>query len=168
MKRAKSIALAVLAALAMGLPLCARAEESGGGHYLPGAVASFIDALPGRPGLAVANYFTFYDGSVGRSRQLPFGGLLASGLDATIFADTVAAVYETPLRLLGGEYGVAIAVPYVWVEVKGQHRDLVLAMSAKLEALIKAEMRVDDGRGMPEFSGVAWTIDTKDNETVLD
>lgn len=41
-------------------------------------------------------------------------------------------------------------------------------MSAKLEALIKAEMRVDDGREMPEFRGVAWTIDTKDNETILD
>lgn len=52
--------------------------------------------------------------------------------------------------------------------VKGQHRDLVLAMSAKLETLIKAEIRVDDGREMPEFRDVAWTIDTKDNETVLD
>src|SRR5881296_1444820 len=119
MKRAKDIALAVLAALVVGLPLCARAEESGGGHYLPGAAASFIDALPGRPALAVANYFTFYDGSAGGSRQLPFGGLLATGLDATIYADTVAAVCETPLRLLGGEYGVAIAVPYVWVKAKG-------------------------------------------------
>ena len=119
MKRATSIALAVLAALAVGLPPCARAEESGSGHYLPGAAASFIDALPGRSGLAVANYFTFYDASAGRSRQLPFGGLIAAGVDATVYADTVALVYQTPLRLLGGSYAVALAIPYVWVEVKG-------------------------------------------------
>ena len=51
---------------------------------------------------------------------------------------------------------------------KGEHRDLVLALSAKLEALIKMEMGVDDGREMPPFKGVVWTVDTADNETVLD
>jgi arylsulfatase len=51
---------------------------------------------------------------------------------------------------------------------KGENRDLVLALSAKLEALIKMEMGVDDGREMPPFKGVVWTIDTADNETVLD
>ncbi|MEO8429728.1 MAG: hypothetical protein ABI651_21785 [Verrucomicrobiota bacterium] len=29
-------------------PLASRAEEGVSGHYLPGATASFIDALPGR------------------------------------------------------------------------------------------------------------------------
>jgi len=119
MKRARTAALLVLVALATGLPTCARAEEGGSGHYVPGAAASFIDALPGRPGLAVANYFTFYQGSASLSRELPFGGLLVSGPEATFYADTVAAVYETPLRLLGGNYAVAIAISYVWVEVKG-------------------------------------------------
>src|SRR5262249_34392561 len=111
--------MALFAALAIGLPLCARAEEAGSGHYLPGAAASFIDALPGRPGLAVANYFAFYNGGASLSRELPFGGLLVSGPEATIYADTVAAVYETPLRLLGGELALGLAIPYVWVEIKG-------------------------------------------------
>jgi arylsulfatase A-like enzyme len=52
--------------------------------------------------------------------------------------------------------------------VQGRHSDLVLAMSQKLERLIKAEIGVDDGREMPEFQGVAWTIDTQGNETILD
>jgi len=37
---------------------------------------SFIDALPGKPGLAIANYFNFYDGSASASKQLPSGDLL--------------------------------------------------------------------------------------------
>ena len=51
---------------------------------------------------------------------------------------------------------------------KGEHRDLVLAMSAKLEALIKREIGVDDGREMPPFKGVTWTLDVKGSETILD
>ena len=52
--------------------------------------------------------------------------------------------------------------------VKGEHRDLVLAMSSKLEALIKQEIGVDDGREMPPLAGVNWTIDVKGNEAILD
>ena len=51
---------------------------------------------------------------------------------------------------------------------KGEQRDLVLAMSAKLEAAITQEMGRDDGREMPEFKGVTWGLDVKDNETLLD
>ncbi len=51
---------------------------------------------------------------------------------------------------------------------KGENQDLVLAMSAKLEAVIKTEIGIDDGREMPDFKGINWTIDTKDNEAVLD
>ncbi len=51
---------------------------------------------------------------------------------------------------------------------KGENRDLVLAMNSKLEALIKTEIGIDDGREMPDLKGIVWTVDTKDNETVLD
>ena len=46
--------------------------------------------------------------------------------------------------------------------VKGTNADLVLAMSAKLEALIKAEIGVDDGREMPQVEGIDWRIDRMD------
>ena len=36
--------------------------------------------------------------------------------------------------------------------------DLVLAMSAKLERLIAAEIGVDDGRELPEIEGIDWTL----------
>jgi len=40
--------------------------------------------------------------------------------------------------------------------------------SAKLEALIKREIGVDNDREMPEFKGLNWILDVKDDETILD
>ncbi len=98
-----------------------RAEQGATGHYMPGATASFIDAFPGKPGgLAVLDYFTYYDGDAGSGRQLPFGGLLTTGLRAKIYANTIAAVYQTPWEVLGGGLAFGVAVPYVWLEVEGQ------------------------------------------------
>ena len=120
MKRVKSMTLVSLVALAILVPLSAHAEEGGSGHYLPGGAASFADALPGKPGLAIANFFNFYDASASISRQLPFGGLVTAGLDATAYSDTVVALYQTPLKLLGGHYAVGVAIPYVWMRAKGE------------------------------------------------
>jgi hypothetical protein len=120
MKIAKCVMLVVLVALAVLVPLSAYAEEGGSGHYMPGVNASFIDALPGKPGLAVANFFNYYDASASKTKQLPYGGLITTGsLDATAYSDTIVALYETPLKLLGGHYAFGVAIPYVWMEVKG-------------------------------------------------
>jgi hypothetical protein len=107
----------VVSALACAGVNRARAEEGGGGHYAPGGAASFADALPGKPALAVANYFMFYDASASASRSLPFGGLTAFDLDTRAYCDSVLAIYETPLKLLGGNYAAGLAIPYVWLEV---------------------------------------------------
>ncbi len=120
MKKVECIVLGILLASVILIPFSTYAEESGSGHYMPGGAASFVDALPGRTGLAVANSFTFYDASASLSRQLPTGGLITAGLDATVYVDTVMALYQTPLKLLGGSYAVAVAIPYVWVKAKGE------------------------------------------------
>jgi hypothetical protein len=86
----------ILAALALvfALTSAARAEEGGSAHYLPGQVASFIDAFPGRPGAIVpVNYFTWYDADAGGDRSLPLGGLLTAGIDATVHANSLGALY---------------------------------------------------------------------------
>ena len=120
MKRTRYMTLGILIVSAMLVPLTSQAEEGGSGHYAPGASASFIDALPGKPGLAIANFFNYYDGSASISRPVPIGGLLTAGLDATAYSDTIVALYTTPLRLLGGYYTVGAAIPYVWMKVKGE------------------------------------------------
>lgn len=43
-----------------------------------------------------------------------------------------------------------------------KNADLLAAMSAKLEAVIKAEIGVDDGREMPEIPKVKWYMDSAD------
>jgi len=89
-------------------PVALRAEEGGSGHYSPGASASFINALPGYPSIAVVNYFTYYDGSVGGDRTLALGGNLATDVKASVYVNTVGEIYETPLRLLGGDYAAGL------------------------------------------------------------
>jgi hypothetical protein len=106
---------------ALALAATSRAEQGGSAHYMPGAAASFIDAFPGKPGgWAVLNFFTYYDAGVDAGRQLPLHGFLTAGVDATVYADTVVAVYQTPWDVLGGGLALGVAVPYVWLEVEGQ------------------------------------------------
>src|SRR5258707_10777510 len=99
------------------LPPAVRAEEGAGGHYVPGATATFIDTLPGKPAFVVADAFTYYNGKAS-GKPLEFGGLLTLDAHATAYADTLFGIYQTPLRLLGGNYAVAAALPFVWLDVK--------------------------------------------------
>lgn len=101
------------------LPLGALAEEGGSGHYLPGATASFVDALPGKEAFAYVNAFAYYDGSASGTRELNLGGQVVANIDATVYADTSILLYETPWKILGGQYAAAVAVPYLWMNVKG-------------------------------------------------
>lgn len=96
----------------------AHAEEGGSGHYAPGATADFIDALPGKPALVAANAFTFYHGSA--TPPIDFAGNLTANARADLYADSIFALYETPLTLLGGNYAVATVIPYVWLKVDGK------------------------------------------------
>ncbi|MBZ5588085.1 MAG: transporter [Acidobacteriia bacterium] len=121
MKRANWITVvgaAAVAALGM-LAAAARAEEGGSGHYAPGAAASFVDALPGKPGWAVASYSMYYTGSAGATRALPIGGQVTFGLKAKAYAETVLALYQTPLKLLGGDCAFGIAVPFLRMDADG-------------------------------------------------
>jgi hypothetical protein len=118
---AQGLRLFVLTLCAGLLPWCVRAEEGGSGHYAPGAAADFVDALPGTPGFAAVNFFTFYNGGAGATREFQFGGRLALGLEGTVYADTVALLYETPtLPILGGYYAFSVAFPFVGMEIKAQ------------------------------------------------
>jgi hypothetical protein len=111
---------AIVAALCGGLapPLCA--EEGGAGHYGIGSMASFIDTLPGVPGVwGIANFMTYYDGSAAKTLPLPKDGQFVFGMHARAYVDTPLALHETKAKLLGGDYGYGIGIPFMKLEVEG-------------------------------------------------
>jgi hypothetical protein len=75
---------------------------------------------PAKPGLAVANYLMYYDGSASASKQFPLGDRIAADLDSWAYCDSILALYETPLKLLGGDYTVGAVIPYIWMKVDGK------------------------------------------------
>ena len=94
------------------------AEQVGSGHYVSGATASFIDALPDKPGLVVENFFLNYN-DANAGAQLPFGhGEIALNLNANVYADSLLMMYTFAPEILGGHYAVAISIPYEWSDVK--------------------------------------------------
>lgn len=109
------LAFLIILGVALTGVLCA--EEGGGGHYTPGATASFIDAMPYDPGLAYGNQFLYYGGDIGGKRALPLGLSLAADVEATSFADTHVLIYQSPWELFGGRYGAALGVPLVRLDL---------------------------------------------------
>jgi hypothetical protein len=94
------------------------AEEGGSAHYAPGTTASFIDTLPGKEAFVFANAFTYYNGSA--TPPIEFAGVPVFNAEATLYADSLFMLYQTPYQLLGGSYAVATVIPYVWIKVDGK------------------------------------------------
>ena len=108
----------VVFALSVFLVQNSSAAESGIGHYVPGALADFGDMAP-PSGLALLNWYNYYNGSAGASTQLEFGGVIAANLKATSNAEMLGAVYNAPYGILGGKFAAGVIVPYIWLDVTG-------------------------------------------------
>ncbi len=94
------------------------AEEGGSGHYLPGSIASFIDAVPPQETFVVRLNVLNYNGSVGATVPIPVGGLSAVGVDAKLWAYGLTLLWRPPINL--GErwsYAMSATIPYVDLEV---------------------------------------------------
>ena len=113
------IAAALAGSLAFTAISSLHAEQSGSGHYMPGASASFIDTSPGKPGWVVENiYMNYSDASFGGSLGMPFGSNLALNLTANATAETPLILYSPDHLVLGALPSFGVAVPYVWMDVK--------------------------------------------------
>jgi hypothetical protein len=119
----KKLSLFVILTLAFGIMSVGDdstyAAEGGIGHYAPGAFADFGDMAPPAGTFGMMNWYNYYNGSAGASRQLEFGGLIAANLRATSNVEMLGAGYTTPYGILGGKFSIAAFVPYLWVDVTG-------------------------------------------------
>src|SRR5215472_16943607 len=114
----------------------------------PGTTASFIDMLPdrGTSTFVYANAFLYYHGSAGASRDLHLGGQVAANVKSTVYADTSIFLYEARWTLLGGQYAAALAVPYVWLDVKAN-----LLLNVKRFTFARQARGTDNGFGDVEL-----------------
>ena len=108
----------------LGVSLCLSGplsgEEGGAGDYIPGLYASLINITPNQPGFAVGTGYLFYTGSIGASATLPFGGILASNINADVSLADLSLTYTFRPTILGAHYTVSISIPYAWVDVEAK------------------------------------------------
>jgi hypothetical protein len=107
------------ATLGVSLPSLLRAEEGGSGHYLPGAMASFVDAVPPSETFIARYNFVYYNGSFG-GNPIPFARLVATNVNAESYASGLTLLWRPPLDL-GEKWSFAFSttIPYVWLDVSG-------------------------------------------------
>lgn len=107
--RAWSLPIAAAASLAAVLSEPARATEAAAGHYVIGTYAApGAGIVPHEPGLYWGNQTLYYSGSLSRTAQVPIGGRIESGLDASFFSTSLAAIYVP--RLDWGNFALAFGV----------------------------------------------------------
>jgi hypothetical protein len=110
---------ALISALGLGLLAgAAHAEEGGSGHYLPGAIASFIDGVPLKETFVARLNVINYRGSMAAQKALPIAGVAAVGADASSWAYGLTLLWRPPLDL--GErwsYAMSATIPYLTMDV---------------------------------------------------
>ena len=117
--KTRHVAIALMATLGLSVTSLVRAEEGGSGHYLPGAMASFMDAVPPQPTFIVRYNFVSYSGSFG-GNPIPFARLVATNINAESYASGLTLLWRPPLNL--GEhwsFALSTTIPYVWLDVSG-------------------------------------------------
>ncbi|MEJ8827435.1 transporter [Variovorax humicola] len=96
----------------------ANAEEGGSGHYAPGSMASFVDAVAPQEAFLLRVNLVNYAGSASKDVALPIAGTTALGVDANSTAFGLTAFWRPPIETgEGWSYAISATVPYVWMSV---------------------------------------------------
>lgn len=110
--------LAILAIVAACLGVDAGAEEGGSGHYVPGSMASFVDAVAPDEAFLLRLNVVDYRGSAGKDLLLPIAGTTALGVAAQSTAAGLTAFWRPPIEIgQGWSYAMSATLPYVWMRV---------------------------------------------------
>jgi hypothetical protein len=116
--KTKPTLLAALCGFAILLQPTADAEEGGSGHYLPGAMSSFVDGVPPKETFIARYNMVFYNGDIAANEPLPIAGVQTLGAEATSWAHGLSLLWRPPLDL--GDrwsYAFSATIPFVWMDV---------------------------------------------------
>lgn len=106
--------------LLLALTTAVRAEEGGSGHYQPGSMSSFADAVPPAETFITRFNFLNYAGDINRGQPLPMAGLSVLGADADSTAAGLTMLWRPPLEIGPcWSYAMSATIPYVWMDVSG-------------------------------------------------
>jgi hypothetical protein len=109
-----------LAALAF-LASPARGEEGGSGHYVPGSMASFADAVPPDETFVTRYNMLYYEGAFRPDRPLPIAALSTAGAEVESWAHGLTLLWRPPLDLgAKRSYAMSATIPFVQVDVSAE------------------------------------------------
>ena len=96
----------------------ALAEEGGSGHYFPGSISDFADAVPASPTFIVRYNQIYYSGAAGANKPIPIGGTTALGLVATSWGEGLTLVWR-PYIDMGKHwsYAMSATIPFMQMTV---------------------------------------------------
>ncbi|MGB3119507.1 MAG: transporter [Verrucomicrobiales bacterium] len=109
--------------LVCSLSTALRGEEGGSGHYLPGSMSSFIDAVPPKETFIVRYNLLYYEGVRDiKSLPLPIAGLDAAGVNASSWANGLTFLWRPPVDLGSDRlsYALSATIPVVSMDVSAQ------------------------------------------------
>lgn len=100
-------------------PLLLNAEEGGSGHYLPGAMSSFIDGVPPKETFIARYNFVAWNADVSATRQIPIANLLTVGADITSYANGLSLLWRPSWGSINDcwSYAMSATIPYVDLEI---------------------------------------------------
>lgn len=94
----------------------ARADETGSGHYTPGAFGYLAGVIPPRPGAYFSSFQCYYNASAHDDRFFPIGGKVRSGVKTELFAQILDGLWVTGTKIFGGRLASTVMVPLMYLD----------------------------------------------------
>ena len=133
MKRNSSYSILPAALITAALiPVFSCAEEGGGGHYTPGAMASLIDLPQDTPGFAVSLMYNYYQGDASATTALPYAGTVDLGVSAVCNTAVLGLSYVFEPKVFGAKLMSGVFMPI---------QTLTVEATASISALKPASLR---------------------------
>ncbi len=113
-KRSLVVLVVVLSLLALSAPLLAQGPPSFNGHYPAGVEGIKAGSLP-PPGFYLRDYNLFYFASQVNNAD---GKEIPVDFDLTAYAQAIRPIWITDWKVLGGNYGMDVLVPFIYTDLK--------------------------------------------------